>query len=764
MSLLRRAIVLLLIGAVPVAAQDMTEGLEPALATGESEAPSEELDAGDQGAEDPGSSADGEEDEEPPPVDRITFSLPFSDESGGGLATGTAGTLDYLRRDFVVASDAVEFNYQTLKLQAEIVSVDLESKELTAEGRVIMDEGPRRLSGERLVFDLETKQGTLYEARAFIDPDVYFEGTEIAKVGDDLYTVTDGTMTSCSEDRVPDWSFRLGQAKVRVDGFARVKNTRMRVKKMPFLYLPYMAFPTQGGRVPGFLFPNLGYSSSRGAVLGLAWFQPFGDSYDTTIYGDLYGENYTGLGAEFRYAPSAVTSGTFRGFAIDDPIENDIRWKASWRHSSNDLPLGMRGVVNYLDFSDFNFFRDFERNFNDVTIRTLYSAGFLSGNWGSHSLNVLADQRETFLNARTTVTLRQLPEVEYRLRPTRLGRLPLYLSILGSVNRFEVERGTFLQANYSRADFLPTLTLPISTVPWLSFSLAASGRSTWYEDSLSETGNQFSGESLTRTFPSATASLIGPSFSKILDRRMGRFGKFKHIIEPRWAYLRVDEFDEQNRVPLFDEVDRLVNREVFSLALVNRVLAKPADEALGGAREILSFTLSQQYSLRDEQPFERSSEGAFGKKSPISALLRFNPTDRASLEARASYSALFDRLRSASLLGGMRFGNHGLSASWVTSFDPELGTTRSHQVRLNTDLTLVRNHLRMQNQVNVNLVTGVIQQHRHILYYTSQCYGVRFEFRQLETPSRRDRDIRLGISLKNIGSFLDLNSGESERL
>lgn len=756
-------VLLALICPLPARAQDEVEGLEPAQARDEFR-----TEAGEVGPAvspvavelpDPVDSVAPEA----PPVDRITFSLPFADATGGGIATGTAGTLDYLRQDFVVASDAVEFYYQALKLQAETVSVDLETKKLTAEGRVILDEGPRRLSGERLEFDLDAKQGTIYEARAFIDPDVYFEGTEISKIGDDVYTVTDGTMTSCSEDEVPDWSFRLGQARVKVDGFARIKNTRMRVKNVPFLYLPYMAFPTQGGRAPGFLFPNLGYSTSRGAVVGLAYFQPFGDSYDATVYGDLYGEDYVGLGAEFRYAPSSVTSGMFRGFAIDDPVEDEVRWKASWRHASNSLPFGMRGVVNYQDFSDFEFFRDFERNFNDISIRSLYSSGFLSGNWGSHSLNVLADNRETFIRSNVTVTQRQLPEVEYRLRPTRLGKLPLYLSVLSSLNRIEINRTNLLGGRYSRADLLPTLTVPVSTVPWLSFSLAASGRTTWYEDSLAPNGS-FSGESLTRTFPSGSASLIGPSFSKVFDKRVGRFGKFKHIVEPRWAYLRVDEYEDQELVPLFDEVDNLTNRELVSLTLVNRVLAKPADEdSLEGAREILSFELAQQYSLRDEQPFEVASDGRTSKKSPISARLRFTPSLRTSLEARTTYSSLFGRMSSASLLGSVRFGAHSLGASWVTSMNPELGTTRTHQTRLFTDLTLIRNHLRMQNQVNVDFVTGTVQQHRHIFYFTSQCYGVRLEFRQFENTARRDRDIRLGISLKNIGSFLDLNGGDSER-
>jgi lipopolysaccharide assembly outer membrane protein LptD (OstA) len=225
-------------------------------------------------------------------TERITFEVPFPPERGGGQAVGAAGALEYQGQDLVVATGAVEFNYQSLRLQAERVEVELQTKTVTAVGNVILDDGPSRLSSERLVYNLETETGTAYEARAFVDPDIYFTGTEISKTAPTNYTITHGTITSCSEDRVPDWSFKLGKARVNVEGFAKVKNTTLRLKKMPFLYSPYLIFPASTDRASGLLFPNIGYSDSRGAVVGLAYFQTFGDSYDATIYADAYGEDY----------------------------------------------------------------------------------------------------------------------------------------------------------------------------------------------------------------------------------------------------------------------------------------------------------------------------------------------------------------------------------------------------------------------------------------------------------------------------------------
>jgi lipopolysaccharide assembly outer membrane protein LptD (OstA) len=488
-----------------------------------------------------------------------------------------------------------------------------------------------------------------------------------------------------------------------------------------------------------------------------------GNSYDATIFADLYGEDYFGIGTEFRYQPSRATNGYLQAYAIDDPVEEKTRWKATWRHSSERLPFNMRAQVNYRDFSDFDFFRDFERNFNDITIRSLYSNGFVTGNWGSHSLNIMADERETFIRNGVQVNQRQLPEVEYRLRPRQVGRLPLYLELLTSANLFQIDRTGTLQAKYGRADFNPTLTVPLSYWPWLSVSLSASGRATWYGDSLTADGQNFSGESLTRVFPAGRADVTGPSFSRIFDKKMGSFGKFKHIIEPKWRYSYTGEFDDQELVPLFDEIDNLRDRTIFGVSLVNRLLAKPIDEELGGgAREILSLEIGQQFSLRDEQPFQLSRDGSLSTTDgPIGALLRFNPSRTLSLEMRSRYSTLFDKVDQASLLSSIRFGPHALSLSWVAQIDPELDKTRSHQGRLGTSFTLIRNRLTMQNLVNYDFVESEWQYTRHILYYTSQCYGLRLEFAERTAGSTKVQDIRLAVSLKNIGTFLDMGYGSA---
>ena len=423
----------------------------------------------------------------------------------------------------------------------------------------------------------------------------------------------------------------------------------------------------------------------------------------------------------------------------------------------------MRGVIRVRDFSDFNFFRDFERNFNNISLRNLYSSGYLSGSWGPHSLNLLVDQRETFIRDDVVVTQRQLPEIEYRLRPTRLGKIPAYLSLDTSAHYLSVERTAGMEQKYGRANLFPLLTVPLRVVPWLSASLKGGQRFTWYEKGLSEGGGTFSDESLTREFATASADIIGPSFSKVFDKGAGKFGKFKHVVEPRFQYLFVDDFEDQDLVPLFDEVDRITPRNAYTVSLINRLLAKPRDEEKdGGSREIMSFELAQSFTLKDGKFLQQSKDGTMQTtEGPITGRFRFNPSSTTRLQSQFAYNTLFSRITSHSLSSNAVVGRQRLGISWFTRYDAETGDTTSNQLRTNTGFELWPDRLRWESQVNFDIEKDLLQQHRHFISYTGACYGLRIEYQEFKTASRSSRDFRFAVSFKNIGTFVDLTGRSS---
>jgi LPS-assembly protein len=699
---------------------------------------------------------------------RLDFQLKLAGERGGGSAAGSAVNLEYKREDYAVLTGEVQLKYQDLDLQADEVEIDLGTKDVLAMGSVILDQGPRRLAGDSLTFNLESKTGVIRHATGQVTQDYFFAGDEIDKTGPNTYVVKDGIFTSCNQ-QVPDWSFRVKEAEIEVQGYAHAHNATMQVKKVPVFYTPYLLWPVLTDRSSGFLIPQIGYSQLRGAELGLAYFQTLGRSYDTTFHLDTFSKGFLGLGDEFRYAPTAGTKGDFLGYAVRDPTDNDTwQYKILLNHTTDDLPLGMRAGIQYQQYSDFEFFRAFERDFDTNTLSTLASRGFVTGNWGPNLLNLLFDSRETFVDAQDdTLIQRHLPELEYRLRSTQIGKTPLYLELDSSASYLDVSRPSSYQGQYGRFDLFPQLTLPVKTFPWLSLSLTGGERLTWYGDTLDTTQSRFTGEALTRTFPFASAEIVGPSFSKIFDWHLGDLGKFKHIIEPRITYTYQGDIPERDAtaIALFDEVDSQVATNTARVALDNRLLGKP-DTENGASREILFFEIARNYGFDPTQPQQTSADGlTTTTQGPLETMLRFNPTAKLSMTVSATYDTLFKGVASTGFTGSYAFGpNDSLAATWFTNAVTETNTTSSDQVRLSGVINVPAWNLRFEGQINYDFVLHLLQQDQIAMTYTGQCYGFRLEFRDFKTEAgtiENDREIRFSLTLKNVGTFLDLTSRSS---
>jgi LPS-assembly protein len=713
---------------------------------------------------------------------RIAFEFPLAEDRGGGKVAGEADRLETSADQDAVLEGNVELRYKDMHFRADRLVLHGATSTFEAEGDVVFDQGPRRIASARLDFDLATRTGTFWNAAAAIEPDYYFSGAVVAKTGEQDYEIRDGVFTSCTGDETPDWSLRTSRANVEIGGYAHIRHARMRAKKLPVFYWPYMVWPARTERTSGLLIPNLGYSQRRGAYLGLAYYQVMGPSADGTLFLDGYTEGFAGLGGELRWRPSEGSKGSTTLYFLRDPDTRETEWRARFDQVAEGLPWGLRGVVSFEDYSDYGYFRQFERAERQNTKRFLYANAFLSGTWGAQSLNLLADQRETFVTDDRTTTQSQLPELSYRVTKLKLGDTRLYLSVDSTASFLQSSSTGLYDVGYGRFDLSPSLTLPLRVAPWLSVALSAGGRATWWGDTVAVAridpvtgtsapfcgdraaapGEAYCGESLDRVVPLASLVLIGPSLSRIFEGEVGRFGKFKHIVEPRWTWSYSGDFDEQASVARFDEIDPFVATHVGQLALVNRLLAKPSDEAQGGAFEILSLEFAQSYSFDDTQPLQRSRDGLISsQESPLSSRLRLNLSQDFNLQANAVWSTLFGGLRSTSLTARGEVGRAAVDLTWFTDYNVETSEKTSDQARLGLAVDLLPKRLRLVGTVSYDLAASQIQQQRYFLSWTSQCWSVQLEAREQITRTFTSRDYRFMLNLKNVGTFLDLTSGES---
>ncbi|MBW3565588.1 MAG: LPS assembly protein LptD [Acidobacteria bacterium] len=692
----------------------------------------------------------------------FTFEFPSIEEGGQVVIAADTQSLD---DDYMILEGNVSLTYQDVTLSADSISYNRRTRDASARGHVILDQGPRRITASRAIYNFDARSGTLFDATATLGSSVWVAGKTIEKLDDSTYRVVDGVFTSC-ELGDPSWIFSLDEALIEVEGYARLRDISFRAGGVPIIRLPYIIWPTKRERARGFLIPKPGYSSRFGAYLQNAYFLPFNEWSDVTLRADLYSSGVLATGVQANYVPTANTDGTLDVFTVYDSDTNELEWKYDYRHTQENLPGGFRGVIDIKDYSDLPFFQRFERDFDLNTISNIYSAAYLTRNTPTWSLNIRADRREHFLGLSDVQIFEQLPALQLRLYPKRVPGTPLYFSLDSSASHLRTSGSVTRSAEYFRTDLFPKLSLQLSTPSWISVNPEISFRQTDYTKSQDPLTGSIVDESLSRSSGQASIDVTGPSFSKVFDMTIGEFTRFKHIIEPRVRYRYITDVEGQDRVIRFDTVDSLalpLVSQTIEYSLTQRLLAK-SDEGGGSAREVLSFAIEQSQAI--SEPF-RISDGEEQFFSPLRASLRFNPYRSVRVEATAAMSNQNDYVERANVSAYLSGAKSYLQTTLFSTFSrPGSILEDSSQIRIATGSPLWGEKLRGDVQINWDITEGTLLEQRYLLGYTASCYTFAFEYRDFQefstvltpVPSldvRRTRDYQISISLKNVGTFVD---------
>jgi LPS-assembly protein len=707
----------------------------------------------------------------------------------GGEATWNIpkqGHQEFVKDEYVVLYPDVSFTYQDVKVHADKVTYNLKTKDVVAEGHVIIDQGPTRLTADHIVYNMDSKTGTLFNATGALQPDFYFVGEKIEKTGDQSYRLTNGIFTSCDlED--PSWSFHVESADITLDDYAHMRDVSFRAHRLPIFWAPRLTWPTKHDRAQGLLMPRLRHSSDFGYRLEIGYFIPIGDSIDTTLYGDLGTHGYAGAGVNVRYRPSEnVKLGDFYGYTVHDALAGQQQWKYRYQHSQENLLGGFRGVVDVEDFSNLDFFRRYDSDPRIHTLSQIYSSAYLTKNRPIYSLNILTDRRDFFsaISSDPRVApprqrFEQLPSLQFRMYPNRIGNTPFYFSVESSASHLVTTGLTNgPEANYGRADVFPTLSMQVPTPPWFSIRPQISARETYYTQSLDPVtaakpfGPQDAvDDSLSRFYAQGQVELVGPSFSRVFNRSIGDFVRFKHIIEPRFRYIYTGTLNDQNRVIRFDTVDTpflpIVQNSV-EYSLTQRLIGREKGVS-GSSREILSFSLRQTVALSER--FTNASGGNLPGSSvppgnnrftPLVASLHANPYQSFTFDANATFGNVSHQLDqgslSANLIGTGARADKYLSFTYFANFqDPHTTIdTSSSQLRLNTGSSLLRDRVRADVQFNYDAKKGEFLEERFLLGGNAACYGIAFEWRRFQNFVPRlhfQTSYGIAVTLKNIGTI-----------
>ena len=275
------------------------------------------------------------------------------------------------------------------------------------------------------------------------------------------------------------------------------------------------------------------------------------------------------------------------------------------------------------------------------------------------------------------------------------------------------------------------------------------------------------------------SQITGPSFVKVWDTpNSGYAERMKHVIEPWIMFQRVTTIDNFDEIVKLEGIDSIFGGVTqIRYGINNRIYAKRDDGGPAAvAREIVSVALMQSYytDARAAQ-FDRSFRTSFNQTppsnlSPVSLIVRAQPTQNLGGTMRAEYDTQFGALRTIGAEGTVEIGGWlQTRGGWsqrrfvegLPGFDDPRGL--DHYINLFTSLRNRDNTVGGVYSFNYDILRSRYLQQRVLVYYNAQCCGVAaeyqsFNFEGLGARARVPADRRFNISftLAGLGTFANL--------
>ena len=585
--------------------------------------------------------------------------------------------------DLLVATGNVEITQGATRLLADRVELNRDTGEVVAQGKVVFFDGQDRLVGDRVDYNLKTGTGVVYNGSTSTAPYYHLSGERMERVGEGIYEVRRGTFTTCEGDD-PIWSFRFGSSTADLNDAFYGTGASFWVRNIPLIpFVPFFGAAIRRERQTGFLYPEVGNSSTKGALLKVPFFWAISDSQDLTVALDTYSRRGVGGEGEYRYIMSERARGSASGFLIPEAFRD------SQDRERLDIPL-LRGfgaakhdwqITPRLSFkldanatTDDLVYREYGDLLGDRARQYAQTNVFLSQRWDSFSLtaNVLWYQD---LTQRVATELQRAPEIKFFGVRQPVPGLPGFLyetaASLTSFYRVVGDGGL-------RIDLHPRVYYPIPVAGLFTVTPFAGSRLTYYNQHVVGTQLTQSGVTVEETTydPHLRRQAEGgfeveSRASRVFDMNgWGGLSALQHVIEPRATYLMIRGYDQKGNPQYDRDIDRIGRVTQIMYSLTNRVNAKTVAPTDGEAVrwEAVRLALSEVYDIDREishrQPFgDLQGEFIFDPNR----ILRFRAEtsyNMYGLGFRTANTDLTARYRDMALTVGSRY-DPVAGANWV---------------------------------------------------------------------------------------------------
>ena len=458
--------------------------------------------------------------------------------------------------DSILSGDVV-IDQAGRMIRADEVTIDKSQTYAKAKGNVQMAQGGIIAQSDQINYNLKDETGQL-ENSFYIAEVTHAHGyaNKIERTSPTKIVLENASYTTCPPDEKPTWKIQADQIELDQDtGRGVTRGTKLYVKDVPVLAVPYFNFPIDDRRTTGILNPGFGFTNDGGFELAVPVYLNLAPNYDATVTPRLITDRGIFAQGEFRYLTENFGKGTISGSYLPSDREYQDQDRKDF-HFLHNWQINKQWATNleYNYVSDKDFFSDLDNNPNSRTELNQRRAWELNYAHGIPGLKAQL-KVEDFQTLDDTI-----PDVD---KP--YARLPQFLLnyVTGNPQGLEYEFNN--DTAYFQKDINDSTDVnqPSGTRLYNQFAARYNFRNPWAfaipEVSVRSLNTYYDQETEQRLgSDNKTKSIVVPQFTLDTGLTFEKEGKFLQTITPR-AFYAYAPYENQKGNPNFDSTSASIN-------------------------------------------------------------------------------------------------------------------------------------------------------------------------------------------------------------
>lgn len=350
--------------------------------------------------------------------------------------------IDYVAKDSIIVSldgqkvylyNDAKINYMDIELTAYHMILDLETKEIYAEGRTdstgtlvgkpIFQEGSDKFESRTLRYNFQTQKGIITDV-VTQQGEGFVHSSLTKKISKDEFVLKQGKYTTCDADH-PHFYLHLSRAKVISNKKIITGPAYMVLEDFPLYFpvLPFGYFPNSPKYSSGILVPSYGEEGNRGFFLregGYYW--AANEYFDVSARGDIYSRGSWATKLHTNYRMRYRFSGGFDfRYAVNvygqkglDTYTKSPQFQITWSHSQDAKANPNRSFSANVNFSTSGY--DKQNSLSaESYLRTQKSSSIsYTKRWENSPFSMSANLRHSQNSTDSSLTL-SMPELTFNM-------------------------------------------------------------------------------------------------------------------------------------------------------------------------------------------------------------------------------------------------------------------------------------------------------------------------------------------------------------